>query len=90
MFVGYELGSKAYRVFNGTSIKVSRDVTFLEDQNGAAVVGFSDPGAWGRSRQIRVPGEFSEGLQQNVEKPQNAPGRTWGVPTAATPLVPTA
>ena len=90
MFVGYELGSKAYRVFNGTAIKVSRDITFLEDQNGAAVVGFSDPGAWGRSLQIRVPGEFSERPQQNGEKPQNAPGRTWGVPTVATPLVPAA
>ena len=40
MFVGYELHSKAYRIFTGTTVKVSRDVRFLEHVNGAAAVGF--------------------------------------------------
>ena len=42
MFVGYELHSKAYRIFTGTTVKVSRDVRFLEHVNGAAAVGFQD------------------------------------------------
>jgi hypothetical protein len=49
MFVGYELHSKAYRIFTGTTVKVARDVRFLEDVNGAAAVGFQDLSTWGPS-----------------------------------------
>jgi transposase InsO family protein len=39
MFVGYELGSKAYRVRVGRKIYVSFDVRFVEHQSGARAAG---------------------------------------------------
>jgi hypothetical protein len=39
MFVGYEPGSKAYRVRVGRKVYVSFDVRFLEHQSGARAAG---------------------------------------------------
>ena len=42
MMVGYELGSKAYRILTAQGIKVSKDVSFMENEMGAAAVGYQD------------------------------------------------
>lgn len=47
MFVGYELGSNAYRMSTGRTFKISRDVELMEHINGAAAVGYQDLVTWG-------------------------------------------
>jgi hypothetical protein len=60
MMVGYEVGSKAYRILTAQGIKVSRDVRFIEEELGAPAVGYLDLHTWGRHQAQPTPGPTAQ------------------------------
>jgi hypothetical protein len=68
MMVGYEVGSKAYRILTAQGIKVSRDVRFIEEELGAPAVGYLDLRTWGRHQAQPPPGPAAQGNQSPASR----------------------
>jgi transposase InsO family protein len=60
MIVGYEVGSKAYRILTAQGIKLSRDIRFIEEELGAPAVGYLDLHTWGRHQAHPTPGPTTQ------------------------------
>jgi transposase InsO family protein len=82
MMVGYELGSKAYRILTAQGIKVSRDVRFIEEELGAPAVGYLDLHTWGRHQAQPPPGPTA----QCNQSPASRSAPTVGAPAGPRPL----